>query len=54
MPGSLVCAPIDPSTPGMMCSGAGDTCDATNPVCCGGTSCAHVAGATTACAPVGS
>jgi len=51
-PGNLVCAPLDSSAPGALCTGAGDICDAVNPVCCGGTACQHVVGDTTACAPV--
>lgn len=51
-PGSLICAPLGQSAPGTLCTGAGDTCDATNPVCCGGTACEHVSGAAIACAPV--
>jgi hypothetical protein len=36
---------------GALCTAAGDMCDTTNPVCCGGTACAHVTGGSTACAP---
>jgi hypothetical protein len=51
-PGSLICAPLDPSAPGTAtCTADGDACDAVNPVCCGGTVCAHVTGGATACAP---